>query len=234
MRFHEGGRCVIGALKHLKRLEVGCTALGLEYPGEWIERSLLSSLRREAKNFEGDFRVRLRVGRNGKPTLDCEPFVPRLPIEGAALLSFVAERSKPDVKIFIDPVSIAATENALRNGYDEALLVSGEGFIREGAWSNVYWKIKEGMFSNNRNALSGITQSLIGEFLETRGGLSFLESPLVNVARNADKMFLSNATHGVVPVVRLDDRRFEIEESDLLLNKEFIDWALLHSTNLVF
>jgi branched-chain amino acid aminotransferase len=94
---------------------------------------------------------------------------------------------------------------------DEQLVCDAEGFVAEGATSNVFF-VREGTLhtpSLDGPILPGVTRRVVLE-LAASAGVPFEEgSYRPGEIRDADEAFLTNTTWEVRPVERLDDVAFE-------------------------
>ena len=221
------GGSVFEAEAHFDRLERTCSALGLDHG---LTREDLSSRISEtlAANDLEDAYVRLSITRGvqpGKltPQPTVEPTVviwakplPRgglegTPVwEGAATLQTVKTRRIPDAAL---PAG-AKTHNYL-NGIltreelydaDEAIVRDLEGYVAEGATSNIFFVDDAGLHTPTLegSVLPGITRAIVLELAEEASipvneGWYELEE-----VRGADEVFLTNTTWELRPVERVD------------------------------
>jgi len=104
--------------------------------------------------------------------------------------------------------SLAKVE-ALNSGYDEALLLSGDGQVSEGTGENIFC-IRDGRIltpaSSTAGALEGITQDTVQE-LAADLGYEVREQSLTRTDLYlAEEVFLTGTAAEVVPVRSVDDR----------------------------
>ncbi len=123
---------------------------------------------------------------------------------GIAVMAVPLTRRVPQAKAFPYQREIAAHETAVRRGFHEALLVDSRGFVREGAYSNIFWVEKGELWTPGEGMLPGITRAavlrLAGRLkLRVRFGLTARKRLTL-----ADEVFLTRTTAGVVPVVRIE------------------------------
>jgi branched-subunit amino acid aminotransferase/4-amino-4-deoxychorismate lyase len=99
-----------------------------------------------------------------------------------------------------------ALRAARARGFDEALLVNGEGWLVEGAISNVFC-VENGVIRTPALAcgpLPGITRAQVIR-LAREAGVPIAEEPLRPAdAGAADELFLTNALVGIRPLIALD------------------------------
>lgn len=213
---------------HRDRLERTCETLGM---GEAVPPDLHERIRvtLDANELE-DAYVRLSVTRGqqpGKltPRPEVDPTVvvivkelPRGGIEGGdvwegpANLQTVATRRVPDVAI----PSNAKTHNYLNGilarlelveGADEALMRDAEGYITEGATSNVFFVDEEGLKTPSTDGplLPGVTREVVLELAAEEGLPTETGRYSPADVRNAEEAFLTNSTWELRPVDAVDN-----------------------------
>jgi branched-chain amino acid aminotransferase len=101
-----------------------------------------------------------------------------------------------------------AKVEALKAGYDEAILLSPQGYVSECTGENIFI-VKDGVILTppvSAGALEGITQDAVRTI--ARGlGVEYRESYIVRSdLYTADEAFLSGTAAEVVPVQSVDDR----------------------------
>jgi branched-chain amino acid aminotransferase len=105
--------------------------------------------------------------------------------------------------------SLAKVE-ALKAGYDEALLLAPDGHISECTGENVFIVRGQKLLTppiSDAGALPGITQDSI-ETIATDLGLQVLHEPLIRTDMyTADEAFLTGTAAEVVPIREVDDRQ---------------------------
>lgn len=141
----------------------------------------------------------------------CSSWFPRLPLTGAHLIPYTAERSLPHLKSCSASISENAAHHAQANGGDEGLLLSESGLVREGAWSNLFFVDQKGtLHALTTCALPGITQQILLKLAAGTYSISFDEISLSTLLQTAREVFITNATHGIVPVIRIGETSFHI------------------------
>ena len=105
--------------------------------------------------------------------------------------------------------ALAKTE-ALKAGYDEALMLNSAGYVAEGSGENIFL-IRDGVAitpSYNEHILEGITRRAVVTLLKNDLVVNVVERP---VARSelyvADEIFLTGTAAEITPVVEVDDRK---------------------------
>ena len=105
--------------------------------------------------------------------------------------------------------SVLATDEARRNGFDEAILLTEEGHVCEGASCNLFLVSKGKLITPgvSDNILEGITRASVMELARRELGLEVIERP---VSRSelyvSDELFFTGTAVEVAPVVRVDHR----------------------------
>ncbi len=104
--------------------------------------------------------------------------------------------------------SVLAKQEALRAGYDEALMLNAEGFVAEGSGENLF-VVRDGIVRTppvTAGVLDGITRESVMTLLRD-DGYEVIET---DIARTdlyyADELFFSGTAAEVTPVREVDDR----------------------------
>lgn len=217
--------------EHLGRLRASGERLGFDrFPAlRAVGDALDKTLRRaDAEAAEAtDWYIRIVVTRGGGP-------VALAPSRAAAprLIVVVKELNAPDAALYergiglaivdivrnpadaLDPAAksgnylnnILALRQAIARGADEALMCNVDGFVSEGASSNVF-VVRRGVLHTPSTAagiLHGITRSKLLALAETLD-LEAVEGDLTPAeVREADEVFISSSVREVMPVTRID------------------------------
>ena len=93
-------------------------------------------------------------------------------------------------------------------GFDDALLLSADGYVAEGPTWNVFWRVGSTLFTPapESGILTGVTRGLVIDLARNLG--LAVEEGLFGRDRldGADEMFATMTSNGVVPIRRLDAR----------------------------
>ncbi len=103
--------------------------------------------------------------------------------------------------------SMMALQEALKDGYDEALLLDPEGYVAEGSGENIFI-IKDGILYTPEvtSALNGITRKTIFTLADDMG-LKIVEKRLTrDEVYIADEAFFTGTAAEVTPIRELDNR----------------------------
>jgi branched-chain amino acid aminotransferase len=103
--------------------------------------------------------------------------------------------------------SMMALQEALRDGYDEALLLDSEGYVMEGSGENIFI-VREGILytPDLTSALDGITRKTVIALCEELG-LKVLEKRITrDEVYIADEAFFTGTAAEVTPIREVDGR----------------------------
>jgi branched-subunit amino acid aminotransferase/4-amino-4-deoxychorismate lyase len=197
------GRCefaVVGLERHLARLSAD--ARSFEIPIPQLPLRDIGKLNNPNAPDQPK-RVRIIFGKAGLE-LFVDTFERRFPAgQGISVCLFEGERAYPESKTTLTEVSLRAHERARALDCEEALLVDSTGHIREGAWTSLFWVDSAGQLrQSGEAALPGVTAALISGF---RRAEVTKVTPSELLA--AKEIFLTQSTHGVIPVRLLEGNR---------------------------
>jgi branched-chain amino acid aminotransferase len=105
--------------------------------------------------------------------------------------------------------SILAVRDAVARGYDEALLLDGEGCIAEASGENLFIVRNGRLFTNDElhSILLGITRESVIEIARDLGYPVEIKALRLHDLHNADEAFLTGTAAEVTPVREVDGRR---------------------------
>ena len=103
--------------------------------------------------------------------------------------------------------SMLALNEALHDGYDEALLLDVDGFVAEGSGENVFFVKKEKLYTPElTSALDGITRKTIISLADVIG-IPVIEKRITrDEMYTADEAFFTGSAAEVTPIRELDNR----------------------------
>ena len=110
----------------------------------------------------------------------------------------------PQAKVLPYHREVAAHETAVSDSFHEALLVDRRGFVREGAYSNIFWVEKGVLWTPGEGMLPGITRAAVLRIAKQLQLPVRFSLPTKKRLIGADEVFLTRSTAGVVPVVRIE------------------------------
>ncbi|MEA2011455.1 MAG: branched-chain amino acid transaminase [Actinomycetota bacterium] len=104
--------------------------------------------------------------------------------------------------------SVQAKQEALRGGYDEAIMLNTDGFVAEGSGENLFL-IRDGVVrtpSLASGVLEGLTREAVMTMLRDDGYKVVEESITRTDLYYADEMFMTGTAAEVTPIREVDDR----------------------------
>jgi branched-subunit amino acid aminotransferase/4-amino-4-deoxychorismate lyase len=102
--------------------------------------------------------------------------------------------------------NLAARDAAAQRGFDDALLVGGDGIVLESSVSNVWWRRDRALVTPRLDLpiLSGVTRGAVLDLALAAGyEVEEVEAPLGDLLA-ADEVFLTSSVREVMPVVAVD------------------------------
>ena len=135
-----------------------------------------------------------------------------------------------------------AKSDAIESGFDEAIMLSPDGYVSEGSGENIFL-VKDGKLVTPaiyNNILPGITRDSVIKLARNELGLETMERPVVRgELYTADECFLTGTAAHVTPVSEIDHRQIgdgEIGEITKKLQKiyaevirgenhKYLDWC---------
>ncbi len=169
----------------------------------WVDEHLATELKAyQARSGNSQLRLRLVLGAEFLD-LFVDPFLREAKLDaGVKVLSYPGERALPTHKTTSAALSVIARRAAEAQGSYEALLIDRDGYVREGAWSNLFWFDRFGVLSTiGERVLPGIVRQIILEHWDCRR----CEISLTDLKREAREVFITQSTNGIIPVVSIDD-----------------------------
>ncbi len=114
---------------------------------------------------------------------------------------------------------------AVQAGYDEALMLSHDGFVSEAASSNIFWLESEQLFTPPLS--SGCLNGVMRQVMMQIGGVS---EKLINVSDllKCNGAFLTNCSAGITPISQIDSEELLQNEGAFL---QYIN-ELTHQINI--
>ncbi|MBT3205096.1 MAG: branched-chain amino acid transaminase [Gammaproteobacteria bacterium] len=128
--------------------------------------------------------------------------------------------------------SMMALQEALRDGYDEALLLDPEGYVAEGSGENIF-VIKDGNIYTPEatSALNGITRKTIFALADDMG-VDIIEKRLTrDEVYIADEAFFTGTAAEVTPIRELDNRPIGSGRGPITEKLQTAYFDLVHGRN---
>jgi branched-subunit amino acid aminotransferase/4-amino-4-deoxychorismate lyase len=103
-------------------------------------------------------------------------------------------------------LNILARADAEERGADEALLLNTNGEAAEAAGGNLFWVYQERICTvpTGRGVLPGITRAIVLEICQSLGFETNKRVVKPEMLRNAEGIFITTSSFGIVPVVSFD------------------------------
>lgn len=195
---------------HLERLLENAKSFSLlnptlvEHQASFLRQAVIKHLRTllppllEQPQYQ---RVRIVLRPEGAE-IHCEPITVRWP-RGTVIraITVTHERANASVKSTNFAELVEAREKATACGAEEAILVSNDGRVTEGTWTNIFWFDKGGaLYSPKSNVLPGITRRIIIE----NCSCILRDITRDELLNDAAEIFASQSTTGITPVVQID------------------------------
>ena len=121
--------------------------------------------------------------------------------------------------------SMLAVTEANRAGYDEAILLTGDGYVADGSGETVF-VVKDGLIATpdlSTSILQGITRNTVIQIAQDLG-YTVLEKNLIRSdLLLADEVFMVGTAAEVTPVRSIDDVEIGVGPVTLELQKQYVD-----------
>jgi len=207
--------------QHLARMRGSAERLGVSWPGGFEE--LAADALAGAGEPDAVLRLYLTPGREGSGEPVSLALVSTLPADlderrarGIALISLLGVRAEAPwllggVKSTSYAVNMAAESEARRRGADDAVFVRDDGVVLEGPVTNIWWRTGSTLRtpSLELGILAGVTRAAVLDAAPKAGfDVQEGEYPLGELLQ-AEEVFTTSSVREVMPVVRVDDSRFE-------------------------
>jgi branched-subunit amino acid aminotransferase/4-amino-4-deoxychorismate lyase len=193
-------------VEHLTRLRNGAKVLGISLPKDSVIKKAVIQLIAKNKTQKGMLRI---TATPESFFIFTRPFPVR---PDSAKVCFVQmERCLLHIKSLNYLPTVLAQRTAVKQGFDEALLVNSRGEVTEGGRTNFFWVKNGKVFTPELgSALPGITRGKVIEIVK-KLGLRLTEKKVRSVElAKADEIFLTNAPMEIWPVVQIEKRKLKI------------------------
>jgi branched-chain amino acid aminotransferase len=121
--------------------------------------------------------------------------------------------------------SMLAVMEANRAGYDEAILLTADGYVADGSGENVF-AVKDGTIYTpdlSVSILPGITRDTIIQIAEDLG-YTVIQKPLIRTDLYlADEVFMTGTAAEVTPLRAVDDHELGVGETTLEIQKAYLE-----------
>jgi hypothetical protein len=113
------------------------------------------------------------------------------------------ERVNPEIKTLDTSFQTLEREKAAEEGFDEIVMVSPDGFVREGGITNIFFVDGKKLITPASGMLPGIGRHLVIQFAK-ENGISVEERDVKLSQVEKKEFFLVNSVRGIVPVGRIN------------------------------
>ena len=121
--------------------------------------------------------------------------------------------------------SMLATTEARRGGYDEAIMLTDDGYVADGPGENIF-VVSNGVISTpplSTSILPGITRDTVIQIAQDLG-YEVLETSMIRTDLYlADEVFFTGTAAEVTPVRAIDDQQIGVGEVTLAVQKAYLD-----------
>ncbi len=121
--------------------------------------------------------------------------------------------------------SMLATTEARRAGYDEAIMLTDDGYVADGPGENIF-VVRDGVITTpplSTSILPGITRDTVIQIAQDLG-YTVHESSLIRTDLYlADEVFFTGTAAEVIPVRAIDDQEIGVGEVTLAVQTAFLD-----------
>lgn len=198
---------IVGFKQHLVRLQAGATKLGLRVPSISTLIQTLNSGLLELQLSDGDSALVRVVVHEDSWLLRISLWKPELDVDkGIVIYPVTCDRPLPEVKSCSAVASYYARNKAKENQADEGLIVDMNGYVRECAWGNIFFVNSHSQLCTPaERVLAGVTRNLV---LQNASNLahSLAEFSLDELVQSATELFMTQSTHGIVPIRAIKHR----------------------------
>ncbi len=189
---------------HLARLYVSADVIGMK-PVWNFKKTYQAVVEALEKDPYKEAKIRVILTRKDL-IVTVEKHQPKPPAyykNGISLVTYLGKRNTPRAKILTDTFCYLAKQHAKRCGAVEALLVDPKSYVRECAYSNIFWVDGGHLYTTNKDILYGITRDTV---IELAGKCHFGSTKYKEFLR-ADEIFITQTSGGIIPVAEIDGHK---------------------------
>jgi len=243
--------------EHYERMHHGCQILKINPPHTIDELCQITIELVERCGFREDIYIRPMAYKSSESLgvrlhgLDDDflafafPWGPYLDVDKArcSISSWRRPKEVPQAKLTGLYISSAlAKTEAIENGFDEAIMLTSDGYVSEGSGENIFLVIDGRLVTpaSYNNILMGITRNTVIKLAKNELGIETIERPVDrSELYTADECFFTGTAANVTPIAEIDRRKIgsgEIGEitrqlqqlySDVIQgnNPKYLDWC---------
>jgi len=210
--------------EHYERLHEGCQVLKMDLPYTVDELCQITVELVARCGFEEDIYIRPLAYKSSEALgvrlhdLECDflafafPWGPYLPEKVRCCVSswrFPSEVPRAKLTGLYVTNALAKTE-AIDNGFDEAIMLTPDGYVAEGSGENIFLVIDGQLVTpaSYDGILMGITRNVVIKLAEAELGIKTIERHVDRVELyNASECFLTGTAANITPVAEIDGRK---------------------------
>lgn len=207
--------------EHLLRLKTSCDFFNIPFPDSGDLKIRIKKLIEKDNIIDGRLRVITSPGNinNITNSKKCSTFIrieeiKQSPTDIRLTLSTIKKPYPPiypsNVKISANYFSLLSYIESKKKGFDEGLMTTADNIITEGSYCNIFWSKQDVLFTPDikSSILEGVTRSKILDIcnkldFKIKEGIFYLQE-----LENADNIFISSSTRGLLFVSQYDDKKF--------------------------
>jgi len=229
--------------EHYERLHRGCQVLKIDLPHTTDDLCRITVELVARCGFEEDIYIRPLAYKSSEALgvrihdLECDflafafPWGPYLPETVRCCVSswrFPSEVPREKLTGLYITNALAKTE-AIENGFDEAIMLTPDGYVAEGSGENIFLVIDGQLVTpaSYDGILMGITRNIVIKLAEAELGIKTIERHVDRVELySASECFLTGTAANITPVAEIDRRKIangEIGEITKKLQKIYSD-----------
>ncbi len=121
--------------------------------------------------------------------------------------------------------SMLAVTEANKAGYDEAILLTAEGFVADGSGENIF-VVKDGVLYTpdlSTGILPGITRDTVIQIAQDLGYTVVTKNLIRSDLHLADEVFMCGTAAEVTPIREVDDVEIGVGETTLAIQKAYLE-----------
>ncbi len=185
---------------HLNRLFNSAKKINLkiEYDEKEIEKMIKKVTKKSPHKTQ---RVKIIATSSDLIITSIEAKIDKKIYSGVSIKSINLQRNMPEIKSLSYLPSFLAHENALKEGFFDALLVDDSTDVYEGAYSNIFWFEGDILYTRKDKVLPGTIRETI--FKNTKFKIKFKTIKLKDIKKQKE-IFLTQSVNLVVPVIKID------------------------------
>lgn len=184
---------------HLERLSTSAKKVGAKIPTKLKEKVLKEI---QTSQHQSDSYIRIDI-QNNEVTITQHPY--QRPESPNKVITFKGTRPNPTAKISNLITSNISREAAKDAQAADALLVDKDGYVLEGATSNIFILYKDQLITSTQGALKGTTQEVVLKLAKDLNLRTSIRKIHLLEVLAADELFITSALKLILPITKVDD-----------------------------